>query len=186
MKNIQKIIAGAVAVLVGFSASVQATPITGGISFAGGYSLPGGTTFLTTPNQILFTTKSVVTGDSGSYAAAGITVGNLVTMASPLAINPTITPVNPLWSVGAFTFDAISLVESGQTANTLTLVGSGFILDGNPSDTVNGIWVATFNTLSGTFSFSASAGSVPDGGTTVMLLGAGLSGLALLRKKLAA
>ena len=181
-------IAGAVVVLVGLGATVQATPITGGISFGGGYSLPNTTTFLTPSNQIIFTTKSAVTGANGSFALAGIGVGSLVTMASPLNINPTVTPVNPLWSIGAFTFDAITLTESSQTANTLTLTGFGFILDGNSSDTVNGEWIGTFNTLSGTFSFSASAGAIgiPDGGTTVMLLGAGLSGLALLRKKLAA
>jgi hypothetical protein len=39
-------------------------------------------------------------------------------------------------------------------------------------------------TAVGSYSLDASLNTTPDGGTTVMLLGAALSGLALLRRKL--
>jgi hypothetical protein len=48
-----------------------------------------------------------------------------------------------------------------------------------------GTWIFSGNQSGGTLSFSTSNGNVPDGGMTVMLLGAALSGLALIRRKLA-
>jgi hypothetical protein len=68
---------------------------------------------------------------------------------------------------------------------TLTLTGLGNIV-GPGGSTAVAQYLATFNTLNNTFSFSASSGTVPDGGSTVMLLGAAMSGFALLRKKLMA
>jgi hypothetical protein len=47
------------------------------------------------------------------------------------------------------------------------------------------IGVNAVGTPGGSYSLDASLASVPDGGTTVMLLGAALSGLALLRRKIA-
>lgn len=177
MKNKIAIMAGAVAALVSFTSSVQATPITGGISFAGGYTPNNSNLSLAT--SITFNNPAVVTSANGSFS--GLTS---VTMASPLAINPTSTPISALWSSGSFTFDALTLVQSGETATTLTLTGTGTIKDGNPADSVAGTWLATFNTLSDTFSYSASAGAtVPDGGTTVALLGGALAGLGLLKRK---
>jgi hypothetical protein len=177
MKN--KLIITAVAALVGFSASVQAIPITGGISFAGSYT-PNNSD-LNVATSITFG-SSFVTSDNGSFAI--FAPGSSVTMASPLAINPTVVPVLSLWSIGIYSFDAYSLVQSAQSANTLTLTGTGLIKDGNSADSVAGTWLATFNTLNDTFSYSASAAAnVPDGGTTVMLLGGALAGLGLLKRK---
>lgn len=186
MKNKLIIMAGAVATLVSFSTSVQAIPISGGISFSGNYSIPSGTTLLTATSITFPLNQTAVTSANGTFGAAGIVFGNIVTMSSPLSINPTVTPVISLWSIGIFSFNALTLIQSDQTATTLTLRGTGLILDGNAADTVNGQWLATFNTLTGTFSYSASAGSVPDGGMTVMLLGVALTGLCLFRKKVMA
>ena len=175
--------AGAVAALVSFSTSVQAIPISGGISFAGAYT-PNNAN-LTLATSITFTPGATfVTSDNGTFSI--FAPGSVVTMASPLAINPTAAPVLALWSIGIYTFNALTLVQSDLTATTLTLRGTGIITDGVPADAVNGQWLATFNTLSGTFSYSASAGSVPDGGMTVMLLGVALTGLCLFRKKVMA
>jgi hypothetical protein len=162
-----------------FSSSVQATPISGGLSFAGNYT-PNNED-LTVATSLTFGT-TFVTSVNGDFSA--IVPGTLVVMASPLAINPTVTPVFSLWAVGGFSFDAYALVQSSQTANTLTLTGTGIINDNNPTDAVAGSWLATFNTLSHTFSYSASAGSVPDGGSTMLLLGSALTGLGLLKRKL--
>jgi hypothetical protein len=186
MKNKYKLMAGAVAVLVGISASVQATTINGGISFAGGFSSGN----LDTATSITFTPGTdFVTTANGSFA--GISPGTLVTLFSPLNINPTTPPVTALWSVGGFQFNDVTLVESGKDSpgvpagTTLTLTGLGNIV-GPGGSTAVAQYIATFNTLNNTFSFSASSGTVPDGGSTVMLLGAAMSGFALLRKKLMA
>jgi hypothetical protein len=184
MKSKLIIMAAAVASIASFTSSVQATPISGGISFAGAYTIPHGTD-LTTPNNSITFGTTYVTSDTGSFSSIPVlpTV-SLVTMSSPLAINPTVVPVLSLWSVGIYSFDSITLVESAQSATTLTLTGTGTIKDGNPADSVAGTWLATFNTLSDTFSYSASAGAtVPDGGTTAMLLGGALAGLGLLKRK---
>ena len=169
-----------VAALLGFGFSVQATPITGGISFAGNYT-PNNSD-LTLATSIVFG-STFVTSVNGDFAV--FAPGAAVTMSSPLSINPTVTPVLSLWSIGSYSFDAQTLTPSAQTATTLTLTGFGVINNGTPADAVNGSWVATFNTLSGTFSWSASAGSLPDGGTTMLLLGGALTGIGLIRRRLA-
>jgi hypothetical protein len=179
MKNKYIIMAAAVATLVSFSSSVQATPITGGISFAGNYT-PNNSD-LSAATSIAFG-SSFVTSDNGSFS--GFAPGSAITLTPSLAINPTVVPVLSLWSIGIYSFDALTLTESGVTSTTLTLSGTGTIKDGTPADAVAGTWLATFNTLSGTFSYSASAGAaVPDGGSTVALLGGALMGLGLLKRK---
>jgi hypothetical protein len=90
-----------------------------------------------------------------------------------------------------------SALNAGATTTLLTASGSlspafynssqtGSISDANPFSitqvvTING----TATGPGGSYSLDASLSSVPDGGTTVMLLGAALSGLAFLRRKLA-
>ncbi len=169
----------AIAVLVGLGLSAQANPITGGISFAGNYT-PNNND-LTAATSIAFG-STFVTSANGNFAI--FAPGSTVTMATPLAINPTLAPVLSLWSIGIFSFDATSLTQSAQTATTLTLTGTGVIKDGNPADQVAGQWIATFNTLNGTYSWSASAGSVPDASSTLLLLGSALTGISIIRRKL--
>lgn len=171
----------AIALVVGLGMSAQATPISGGISFAGNYT-PNNPN-LTLATSIAFGATGVTSGN-GSFAV--FAPGSAVTMSSPLAINPTSVPVLALWSIGIYSFDAYSLVQSAQTSSTLTLTGTGVIHNGTPAEDTAGQWIATFNTLSGTFSWSASSGTVPDGGTTMLLLGSALTGITLLRRKLAA
>lgn len=169
----------AVALALGLGLSAQATTISGGLSFAGNYT--PNTSDLTTATSITFG-STFVTSANGTFAI--FAPGTSVTMASPLAINPTVTPVLSLWSIGGFSFDAFSLVQSAQTASTLTLTGTGVIHNGNPADDAAAQWIATFNTLSDTFSWSASTGTVPDASSTLMMLGGALSGIGMIRRKL--
>jgi hypothetical protein len=180
MKNKMIKICVAIAAIASIGLTVQAVPITGGISFSGNYT-PNNTD-LSAATLISFGLTTTSVGSTGSFA--GIAGGTTVTMIPSIAINPTAPPITALWSVGGITFDALTLVESAVTAQTITLYGTGTLYDGTPADSSAGQWLATFNTISGTFSFSASAGSVPDGGTTVMLLGSALAGLGLLKRKL--
>ncbi|MES2474886.1 MAG: VPDSG-CTERM sorting domain-containing protein [Verrucomicrobiota bacterium] len=101
--------------------------------------------------------------------------------------------VSPLWVVGGFTFDLTSSSIFQQNANFLDVRGTGMVT-GNGFDPTPGNWTFTITSASGSgsgvsgtgFSFVASNNTnVPDGGTTVALLGFSLLGLHGVRRKFA-
>lgn len=162
----------------------EATQITGTLGFSGDYHPDNAN--LTLAHSITFNPGDVFVGLSPSSATGSFTGlnGAAVTMASPIAINPTSSPIANLWQVGGFSFDALTFTQSGLTASTITLTGTG-TLKNALFDNTPGTFLATFNTAGGgAFTFSASNAAVPDGGATAMLLGAGFLGLAGLRRKL--
>jgi hypothetical protein len=198
MKNKFKLMAGAVAALVGFTATVQAIPISGQISFSGlavldSANLSLATKFMSYSNSAGTTPFPQVGLHSGSYLP--VPGGTSATFSgftfSPL---PGSVPFT-LWSftIGSLTysFQVKSLSVPTQNGTFLNVIGTGlaFITGaGSIYDVAgtSGVFSITDTGSGGpTFTFGANT-IVPDGGTTVMLLGAGLSGLALLRKKLAA
>ena len=178
------------AMALGLAANVQAAQFTGGISFTGDY---------TPNNNDLTVANSIAINDAfvglGSGARAGtfnlVSAGATVTMYTPILVNPTVLPVSTLWSVAAgsdtFSMTLYGLSEDPPHITDLTLRGIGMLTDSAGTyDATMGTWTATFNSGGGTFTWSSSTGvEVPDGGMTVMLLGAALSGLALIRRKLA-
>lgn len=184
-------LAGAAAMMAVIS--VQATPITGSISMAGSLSLD--TSDVWTATTVENWGSTVVTGVTPIFSSY-TSIGSAVSMTGPWTFAP--NPGNALsglWSVGGFTFsvntDTVGYSVTGGY-NTTTVVGHGTI-SGNGYDTTAFDWIlSTQNPASGSignypqFSFSASTALVPDGGATVMLLGAALSAMGLLRKKLTA
>jgi hypothetical protein len=81
-----------------------------------------------------------------------------------------------------YSFDLLSLTFD-RGPDTLTLDGSGtLMIDGY--DATPGSWIMTLNQADGSFSFSSSNGAVPDGGMTVIMLGLGLCGIGMIRRKL--
>jgi len=179
--------AATVATIVGFAASVQAVPITGGISLAGAYTVNTGDINTATA----LTSFSAVTVDSraGSYIAAGVALGTGVTM-TPFVFSPfPVAGLTPLWFTiagPAASFDLASPIGVTQPGDgSLKLTGVG-ILHLFGYDDTPGQWLFTANSLGGTFTFSSSNGSIPDGGTTVLLLGVALTGLFLVRKQVLA
>ncbi len=121
-------------------------------------------------------------GGTGDFA--GIAPGTQATMAQPWIFNPS-TPTPGLWSVGGFTFDLLSSTVVTQNAQFLSISGTG-IVSGNGFDPTAMEWSFTAQNAGGRprtiFSFSANGVAVPDGGTTVMLLGAALGALGLARR----
>lgn len=180
-----KIAAGVIAMAA--TATIQATPITGSISMNGGDTL--NTADVTTASQITGWNNVQVQADSGTFAS--IAQNANVLMSAPWTFNPS-TGLANLWSVGGFSFSVTSDVFTTYYLNGigwLSISGNGTI-SGNGYDTTPFIWnFSTSNpptTGTQNFTFSAATATVPDGGATVMLLGAALSVMGLFRKKLIA
>ncbi|MGH9692846.1 MAG: hypothetical protein ACRD5Z_01800 [Bryobacteraceae bacterium] len=158
----------------------DAVPISGAITFSGSAIFDTGS--LATATRVnTFQDVSVMSRD-GDFASF-VNVDDSVTMAMPWIFSPS-TPTPGLWSVDGFTYDLASSMVVLQNANFLLIQGTGTIM-GNGFDPTVGTWSFTSQSPSanGVFSFSAGSNAVPDGGTTVALLGCGLLGLGLLHWK---
>lgn len=181
MKNKLIITAAAVATLMGFCATVQATPITGSIGFGGTYTQNGGTFGdLSTATSMTIDTVNIQS-TFGSFVGATSPI-----FASPIAVNPA-TGLTQLWSVivGAvtYTFNVTSESQPFTSSTQLNLQGNGVISD-NLGDSATGTWQLGFGKSGDSFTWqSTSAANVPDGGMTAALLGGALMGIGLLKKK---
>jgi VPDSG-CTERM motif len=172
-----------------FSQQAQAAPISGDVQFVGEVqfdtnSLATATTVVTWFDVFHNAGFSNVTSATGDFA--GIAPGTQASMPNAWIFNPsTATPA--LWSVGGFTFDLLSATVVTQTAQNLSIEGSG-IVSGNGFDNTAMDWSFTTQSAGGTtrttFSFSANGAAVPDGGSAVALLGLALTGIEVLRRKL--
>ena len=189
MKNKLFIIAGAI---LAMAATAHATKITGNIDMGGTATLDsqllGSATKVTS-------FSSVRTGDgTGTGTFAGL--DDLAVTWNAFGWNPSTTPVNPLWTFNnagiTYTLVLNNVSVDSQDNSFLNLLGSGVLSATGYEDTAAS-WSFTISNSGGgshanfkfTFANSQTA-AVPDGGTTVMLLGAGLSCLGLIRRKLVA
>jgi hypothetical protein len=170
-----------------FSQQAQATSINGDIQFAGEThfdtnSLATATRVVTWFDVFHNAGFSSVTSGTGDFA--GIASGTQATMAQPWIFIPS-TPTPGLWSVGGFSFDLLTSTVVTRNAGTLHITGTG-IVSGNSFDPTAMDWSFTTQSSGGhtrtNFSFSANGIAVPDGGTTVMLLGVALGVLGMARR----
>lgn len=185
MKNITKI----AATLVGVAAltqAVQATPIIGSLALSSS-TVTLNSSSVTTASEVV--NWGTVTA-SGSFN--GVAVPTSASMASPwffAGATPSALPINNFWTVGAYSFQLQSftefvsgpfllftfngLVSDGGVNTATTFAGSGSLQDPNSGHTDAGY----------IFSGSLSFNSVPDGGSTALLLGAAMSGLTMIKRK---
>jgi len=182
------IMAGTVVALMGCGSVAQAVPITGSIGFTGTYTQNGGTLGnLTTASTMTINTIAVGT-TSGSFVGAMDPI-----FASTISVNPAVG-LGRLWSVmvggTTYTFDSTSESENLDTPTGLHLLGTGTMADGTPADTVAGTWQLGFGVSGDSFQWQSTAApnspSVPDGGSTALLLGASICGVGLLNRKVTA
>ena len=193
MKNKIMILVGAAA-LFALAQTTQAVPITGAIGFTGNANLNTGTasTATTVVSWSGSTTANpTVTSDSGTLASL-ISPGTQIVFNAPW--NFTVSaPIIPFWSVlgtPGINFQLSSSTYSRGTigANPYVAISGTGLLNAPGYDATVWSFSVTFQDpatvpANQTFTFSASQNSVPDGGTTVMLLGAALSGMALIKRK---
>jgi hypothetical protein len=120
----------------------------------------------------------IVTSASGDFTGNN---GTAVAFATPWVFAAS---TNPLWSVNGFSFDLAAGAAVSTPGSFLLVEGNGMLKKAGYADTP-GHW--TFSTqgqaAQGEFSWSSSTNSVPDGGTTVALLGFSLLGLHGVRRK---
>ena len=185
MKNTLKLIAAVAIAAVAFTQTSNAAFINGTIGFSGTAQLDGST--VGTSTQVVSwgaNTVGITGGDFNSVA-----LGSAVALASPWFFNS--GAINSFWAVGGFTFNLTSSSVFSNAAGFLsinlvgTVSGNGFTptaLHGRV--TIQDPSVANNRTFN--YTESLSFNSVPDGGTTALLLGSALSGLALIRRKLTA
>jgi len=182
---------GGVILAMAVTATVQAVPITGSIDMGGSMTLDSST--VNTATEVLtWGNPSPVQTGSASGSFGGIIPNTTVTMSPNWFFAPTPgTPLLALWSVGGFTFNFTSDTVF-QGGGFLNINGLGTITSTTPGlDPTIFAWKFTANdpgvgNPAVTFGFHASTITTPDGGTTAMLLGIALSGMALLKKKLTA
>jgi hypothetical protein len=190
MKVVKVIGALVLGAVLSVGVTSQAIPVSGMIAFKGTASVSS-----TGVNYWNNTEVAGVLGFGGL-----VSTGDDVTMAAPLAFNNS-SPVNSLWSVGNFTFNLTSSAVIFQGIGAVLVSGTGTI-SGNGFDTTYGTWtlytkIPKFTDAITTpiFSFTLPGCSVqttddstgggtrvPDGGTTLILLGLALSAVAILRQ----
>jgi hypothetical protein len=178
------------------SLTASAVPITGSIGFTGTYTQNGGTLgILNTATSMSITGVGV---DTSSGSLAGATAP--LSFITPIDVNPNgplpaLTGAT-LWSVTVggevFTFTINSATQVYSDASQINIQGSGIMNDSGAAigldlEATAGTFQLGFGRSGTAFTWqSTSAANVPDGGTTVILLGAALAGLTLVRRRFSA
>lgn len=185
----------AMAGLISTGFKLQATSITGSISFDGGSVLLNNTLANATAIDSFGGSTTVSGGanlPTGTYAGLA---GTAVTMtAEGFNFSPGLSPspINDLWSFtsGGITYNFNLLSASSVFANgSLDLSGTGTLQVTGYQNTT-GTWTLDVNGGGDGDNFNFDANNevstpVPDGSSTALLLGGSLSGIGLLSRKFA-
>ena len=174
--------------------TVQAVPITGAIGFSGNANL-NTLTAATATTVVSWSGSTTANPDvtSGSGALFGLVPnGTQIVFAAPWNFTAS-SAITPFWTVlgnPAINFELLSssFARGILSGNAYVAISGTGLLNAPGYDATTWNFSVTFQDPSTvpanqTFTFSASQNSLPDGGTTVMLLGAVLSGMALIKRK---
>lgn len=192
----QQTIAGVILAISGFALNAAATPIpiSGDLSLSGTITM-NGPSFVTATAFTSF--QDVTVGGPSAVSGAYVgTSGSAVTV-TPFTWSPPTasTPINPLWTFiyngDTYSFDltALHVDYASPTGILLSGLGTAYITGpGTDYLPTTGSW--NFSSQSqGLTSFTYSSttivpgSTVPDGGSTVVMMGASMIGLVILGRK---
>jgi hypothetical protein len=183
MKKTMALLAGAALMML--TSSAWAIPITGTISFTGSERLTPDSSTAVTATGMDFSNGEVHGGRTGIYA--GIPTDTPVSFTDfSFAPSLAVGGINPLWILtyldNTYSFDLESITTELQRDKFLVLSGKG-ILHATGFDATPGSWFFSTQDQGSTFSSESTAPApVPEPGT-MMLLSAGVFGLAVYAKR---
>jgi hypothetical protein len=158
----------------------RAVSINGVLNFSGGVELD--TNSVDTATMVTSWDSANVDAASGDFLPF-VMVGDAMTFTPSWSFNS--GPINLFWTVDGFTFDLNASSIGFQGFGTLFVTGTGWITGHGFSPTSGTFTFSSQDPSSdGVFSWSGGTEAVPDGGTTVALLGLALAGIEGIRRKL--
>lgn len=173
-----------VAVSLGLIPSLRAVPITGSIAFGGTVQLDG-STVSDSSHVNGWGAVNKVNSALGSFAGLN---GQSVNLSGPWSFYSGAS--YDFWNIGGFQFNLSSSSVFDDFNGVLTIVFMGNVTGNNydPTAFTGKVKITNPANPNGAFTYTESLDfvTVPDGGTTVLLLGAVLAGLALIRRKVLA
>jgi hypothetical protein len=182
MRKLTALLAGAALMLMATSA--MAIPITGSIDFTGAEVLTPLSSTLENASGLNFLSGEVHGVRTGTFAPIAI---DTPVVFNNLVFKPAAALVNPFWTLTflgiTYSFDLQTIALDLQSATHLDLSGTG-ILHATGFDDTPGIWFYSTQGNGSTFSAqnTATTAPVPEPGT-LLLLGAGLFGIAVFSKR---
>jgi hypothetical protein len=170
------------------AAKAEAVPITGAIGFAGGISPVADWNTVNVidimANQALVLCN-VVTPCMGAFTV--FNGGGFVATYNDIQIAPLVV-VNPQWAVGGFSFNLAAITSVTRAPIGIVIGGTGTLFGPVGFDPTPALWSFSADETDQVFRFSSTtaavATAVPDGGATILLLGAALFGLGAVRRKM--
>jgi hypothetical protein len=170
------------AVLLG-ATSAEALPITGGVRFGGGI---GPVDDWQTVNEIDIMNDLAIVVCNPAVPCTGVFAGldNGVAEYHDFSFDPVGGNITPLWSFNGFSFHLMGITAITRGTNGIVLRGFGTMF-GTGYDPTPSAWSFSADETAQVFAFSSttSALPVPDSGSTLMLLGAGLFALAFVQSR---